>query len=91
MPLKKGTSKKAISANVKELMGAYKEKGKIGSSKPASKKKAQKQAVAIALSKAGKKKRKTPITESTAAFNDYAAFILQNAYAEYDKHELKYQ
>jgi hypothetical protein len=88
MPLKKGTSKKAISTNVKELMGAYKKKGKIGSSKPTSKKKAQKQAVAIALSKAGKKKR---ITEGSETFNEYASRILQNTYDEYDKHEFKYQ
>lgn len=88
MPLKKGTSKKVISTNVKELMGAYKKKGKIGSSKPPSKKKAQKQAVAIALSKAGKKKR---VAESTETFNEYASHILQNTYNEYDIHELKYQ
>jgi hypothetical protein len=52
MPLKKGSSKKTISSNVKELMHTYKKKGKIGTSKPKSKKKAQKQAVAIALSTA---------------------------------------
>ena len=52
MPLKSGSSQKTIGKNVKELMGAYKKSGKIGSSKPVSKKAAQKQAVAIALSKA---------------------------------------
>ena len=52
MPLKSGSSQKTIGKNVKELMGAYKKSGKIGTSKPESKKKAQKQAVAIALSKA---------------------------------------
>ena len=52
MPLKSGSSKKVISSNVKELVGAYKEKGKIGTSRPASKKAAVKQAVAIAYSKA---------------------------------------
>jgi hypothetical protein len=88
MPLKKGTSKKAISANVKELMSTYKGKGKIGTSKPTSKKKAQKQAVAIALSKAGKTKT---VPENSEAFDKYASLILNAAYSEYDKHELKYE
>ena len=54
MPIKKGSSKKTISNNVKEVFSAYKTSGKIGSSKPSSPAKAQKQAVAIALSTAGK-------------------------------------
>ena len=54
MPLKSGSSKKIISQNVKTEMERFKETGKIGTSKPESKAAAQKQAVAIALSKAGK-------------------------------------
>jgi hypothetical protein len=54
MPLKKGSSAKTISKNISELMRSYKKTGKMGFSKPRSKKKAQKQAIAIALSSAGK-------------------------------------
>jgi hypothetical protein len=50
MPLKSGKSN--IVKNVSELMHAYKQEGKIGTSHPKSKKAAQKQAAAIALSKA---------------------------------------
>ena len=57
MPLDRGSSQKTISSNISEIMGSYKKKGSIGTSKPKSKKKAQKQAVAIALSKAGKSKK----------------------------------
>jgi hypothetical protein len=56
MPLKSGSSQKTVGKNVSELMHAYKSKGKIGASKPSSEKAAQKQAVAIALNKAGKTK-----------------------------------
>jgi len=52
MPLKTGKSKEVVLKNVSELMHAYKSKGKIGTSHPKSKKAAQKQAVAIALTKA---------------------------------------
>ena len=54
MPLKNGSSQKTISGNISEMVRKYKKSGSIGTSKPASKKKAVKQAVAIALSKAGK-------------------------------------
>jgi len=54
MPLKKGSSQKTISGNIGEMVRKYKKTGSIGTSKPASKKKAVKQAVAIALTKAGK-------------------------------------
>ena len=58
MPLKKGKSKAVISENIGEVVRAYKKKGTIGTSKPKSKKAAVKQAVAIALSKAGKSRKK---------------------------------
>lgn len=57
MPLSKSKSKKAIQSNVKELVHSYEKKGKIGTSKPASKKKAIKQAVAISLNTARKSKK----------------------------------
>ena len=55
MPLKKGKSKKVISANIHELLHEYKETGTIGTSHPKSMKKVQKQAVAIAYDKAKEK------------------------------------
>lgn len=51
MPLKSGTSNKVVGSNVSELMRSFMSSGKIGTSRPASKKKAQRQAVAIALAK----------------------------------------
>lgn len=57
MPLKKGSSSKTISKNISKLIRSYKKTGKIGTSKPTSSKKAQKQAIAIALSSAGKSKK----------------------------------
>jgi hypothetical protein len=57
MPLKSGKSKKTISANIGEMVGKYKETGKIGSSKPKSMKAAVKQASAAAYAKAGKSRK----------------------------------
>ena len=58
MPLKKGKSPKAVSANIKTEMESYKKTGKIGKSKPKSEKAARKQAVAIALNTARGRKKK---------------------------------
>jgi hypothetical protein len=51
MTLKKGKSRATFSSNVSEIMHSYKKRHKIGKSKPSSKKKALKQALAIAYSK----------------------------------------
>ena len=58
MPLKKGKSRKTISKNISEMVRKFKKSGKIGTSKPKSKKKAIRQAIAIALKKAGKSRRR---------------------------------
>jgi len=56
MPLKSGRSQDAISANIGELMAKYERTGKIGKATPASKKKAQQMATAIAYGEANKPK-----------------------------------
>lgn len=53
MPLKSGKSRSAISQNIKTLMHEYEESGEIGTSHPPSRQRASRQAVAIALRKAG--------------------------------------
>lgn len=58
MPLKKGKSKKTVSANIGTVLSEYKSSGKIGKNKPRSEAAARRQAVAIALNKAGKTKKK---------------------------------
>lgn len=55
MPLASGSGKRVISGNIRELMHAYAKKGAIGTSHPADAKAAQKQAIAIAYSKARKR------------------------------------
>ena len=64
MPLKKGSSDKTISSNIEAEMKSYKKTGKLGTSKPKTKKAAQKQAIAIAYTKAGKSKKKNPEEDS---------------------------
>ena len=54
MPLRKGASQSAVSSNIKTLVDDWKKDGSMGTSHPTTKKKAIKQAVAIALSTAGK-------------------------------------
>jgi len=60
MPLKKGTSQAVVSSNIKTLVDDWKMEGSIGSSHPATKQKAVKQAVAISLKKAGKSRNTEP-------------------------------
>jgi hypothetical protein len=56
MPLKKGSSKKTISANIREL---YKDNKKTGKARGANGKvRSRKQIIAIALSTAGKSRKK---------------------------------
>ena len=57
MPIKKGKSDKVVSGNISEIVRNYDKSGTIGKSKPASKEKAVKQAVAISLSTAGRSKK----------------------------------
>ena len=63
MPLQNGRSRKTVGANVKKLVHEYEDTGAIGASHPASKKKAVKQAVAIALTKAGKSRKPRATTQ----------------------------
>jgi len=58
MPLKKGYSRKTIEANIQEIVDKWQKTGKIGNSKPKTKKKAVEQAVAIALRIAEEAKQK---------------------------------
>lgn len=81
MPLKKGSSNKTISKNIETEMKKYKKTGKIGTSKPANKKKAAKQAAAIAYSKAGKSKKNDENSESVKKNNKNLA----DNYPPYDK------
>ena len=84
MPFKKGKSKETISKNIKSEMGKCKKTGKIGTSKPKNKKKAQKQSVAIALNKAResgakipKKKKKSVVKES---FDRYIDILVKDSF-----------
>lgn len=52
MPLKSGASEDTVQSNIKEVYKSFKSKGKIGTSRPANKRAAIRQAVAIAMDKA---------------------------------------
>jgi hypothetical protein len=54
VPVRKGSSQSVVSTNIRILMDDWKKDGSIGTSHPSSKKKAVKQAVAIASAKASK-------------------------------------
>ena len=60
MPLRKGSSQSVVSSNIKTLVDDWKKVGSIGASHPPTKEKAIKQAVAIALTKAGKSRNTQP-------------------------------
>jgi hypothetical protein len=60
MPLRKGSSQAVVSSNIKILVNEWEKDGSIGSSHPATKQKAVKQAVAISLQKAGKSRNTEP-------------------------------
>lgn len=67
MPLRSGKSRDTISRNIKTLMHEWEEEGHIGTSHPANRQKAVKQAVAIALSKAGVPRRRSTGTRRKSA------------------------
>ena len=56
MPLGKGTSRAVVSANIAELVDDWKRDGALGTSHPRTKRKAVRQAVAIALETARRSK-----------------------------------
>ena len=67
MPLKSGRSRKTVGSNIKRLVHEYEGSGHIGASHPTSKKKAVKQAVAIALTKAGLSRKRRASSKTAHA------------------------
>lgn len=83
MPLKKGTSKKTVAANIKKGMKEYREMGKtFKGHKPKSKKAAQKQVVAAALASAGKTKN----LKESALIANFINAIFEKNYTEANKY-----
>jgi hypothetical protein len=57
MPLQPGSSEATQQSNLKEVYKSYKRTGKIGNSRPKNKRKALKQAIAIAIQNAKRSSR----------------------------------
>jgi len=57
VPLRRGSSQSVVSSNIKALVDDWTKDGSIGTRRPPTKRKAIKQAVAIALTKAGKSRK----------------------------------
>lgn len=89
MPIpKKVKSQKDISKVIKGEMKKFNKTGKIGTSKPKSKKAAQKQAAAIAYSKARESGMKVPKKRSTTAkesFENYVKHLLKESFGIFRK------
>ena len=64
MPLRKGSSKKTISSNIRECIESYKKSGKIGNIKPKNLKHAMKICSAASYSTARKGKKRSAISEA---------------------------
>lgn len=72
MPLLNGGSQKTIDKNVSELLVTWKRNGYIGNSKPATEAAARRQAVAIAMDKAGKARKTRNKKDSNKKVNNKA-------------------
>jgi len=64
MPLKKGSSQKTISSNIRECILSYKKKGTIGNTKPKSLKHAMKICQGAAYTSARKGKKRSVVSEA---------------------------
>jgi len=60
MPLKRGSSRQVIADNIRELMHQYHREGRLARSRPATPRKAVKQAAASAYSKARRTRGQGP-------------------------------